>query len=1087
MKITTGVFRSFLASALLGLVPAFGAEFDKRLSNLSTRTQVGTGANVAVVGFVVGPGSSKNVLIRAIGPGLSAFGVSGGLGDPKIDLYDSSTPAKLVATNDNWSTATVGATTFATVGAFNLGAGSRDAALTATLAPGSYTAQVTGVANATGIALVEVYDVTGPARLMNLSTRAQVGTGASVLISGLAIAPGGGARKILVRAAGPTLGSFGVAGTIADPAIAVLDSTNTQIAANDNWGTGNASSLTAAFAQAGAFPFTAGSRDAALIVDLPPGRNYTIQVSGVGDTTGVSLVEVYDLTAEGTASVTVSATTASTDAKGAPPAAFTLFRTGLTTSPLTIYYQLVGTAVPGVDFAAVPASVTIPAGATSASVQIAALGSGDANALNKDTTLSILPGPGYEIGGSSAAAVTIFYNPGTLYVASLRIPSTVTASTAYGTASLQLSADGRFAVVSLNFSGLSSPQTVAYLRYGNTGEVGTELLRLPNGQVNGVSWVFSGSGTLSAADLVKAIQDGRIFLSVESARYPSGELRGTFIQTSGTLAFTPPPAPAALADAPLTSADAARFLTQGTFGPTKAEIDALAGKKLADLNDWISAQIALPASLHLTATDEDWRTYTAIADNPQYSQQNRQAAWWKLALSAPDQLRQRVAFALSEILVVSDQSGVLANNARAMANYYDIMTRGALGNFRTVLQEVTLSPIMGVYLTSLRNAKATFDASGKAITLADENYAREIMQLFTVGLYQLQPDGILKVDPLGVPIPAYDNKTITEMARVFTGLAFYSANPVPNFRGEPTNYLQPMMMYPAFHDDGAKTIIGGVTLPANQGAMKDLGDTLDALFNHPSTAPFISKQLIQRLVTSNPSPGYVYRVAQAFANNGRGVRGDLGAVVRAILMDYEARSSAVAATASFGKLKEPLLRATAVLRAFNGGAHNGRLGIFNPEGTLAQAALRAPTVFNFFEPGYVYPGELAAAGLVAPEYQLLTDTTAISMPNQLWNYVYGTRSGMPGTTTTLNPAEGTVAVLFDSAILAMARNPQALVDYANLVLAAGSLPKSVTDGFVRAISAMPNSTAAAQGSTDIERVRSAIYLTISVPQGAVQK
>jgi uncharacterized protein (DUF1800 family) len=1083
-----GFFTHFVASALLVISPAVGAEFNQRVSNLSTRTQVGTGSNVAVVGFVVGPGAPKSVLIRAVGPGLAAFGVGGALGDPKIDLYDSSTPARLVATNDNWATTTVGgAATFTTVGAFALGTGSRDAALTATLEPGSYTTQVSGVANATGIALVEVYDVTGPARLMNLSTRAQVGTGAGVLISGLVLAPGGGARKVLVRAAGPTLASFGVTGTLADPAIAVLDSNGTQITSNDDWGTQNTSALAAAFAQAGAFGFASGSKDAALLVDLQPGRSYTIQVSGVGETSGVSLVEVYDMTPENTATVSVSASVATTDAKGAPPGVFTLSRSGLTTSPLTVYYQLVGTAVPGVDFSNVPTSVTIPAGATSATVSIAALAGGEGAAINKDTTLSILPGPGYEVGGSSAAAVTIFYNPGTLYVATLRTPPTVTASTAYGTATVQLSSDGRFAVVSLNYSGLSSPQTVAYLRYGNPGDVGTELLRLPNGQVNGISWIFEGSGTLSAADIVKGLKDGRIFLSIESARYPGGELRGSFIQTSGTLAFTAPPAAPALADAPMTAVDVARFLTQVTFGPTKAEIDALTGKRAADLNAWISAQIALPASLHLAAIDEDWRVYTATGENPQYSQQNRQAAWWKLALGAPDQLRQRVAFALSQILVVSDQNGVLFNNPRALANYYDIMTRGAFGNYRQVLEEVTLSPIMGVYLSHLRNAKATFDGNGNAITLADENYAREVMQLFTVGLNQLQPDGTLKLDPLGLPIPTYDNKTITEMARIFTGLAFYSANPVPNFRAEPTNYLQPMMMYPAFHDDGPKTIISGVTIPAGQGGVKDLKDALDALFNHPNTGPFISRQLIQRLVTSNPSPGYIYRVAQAFADNGRGVRGDLATVVRAILMDYEARSSAVAATASFGKLKEPLLRATAVLRAFNGGAHNGRVGVFNPEGSLAQAALRAPTVFNFFEPNYVHPGDLAAAGLVAPEYQLLTDTTAISTPNQLWNFIYATRSAMPGTTTTLNPAEGTVAVLIDSNILAMARTPQALVDYANLVLAAGALPKSVTDRFVAAISAMPNSTATALGATDIERVRSAIYLTVSVPQGAVQK
>jgi hypothetical protein len=282
---------------------------------------------------------------------------------------------------------------------------------------------------------------------------------------------------------------------------------------------------------------------------------------------------------------------------------------------------------------------------------------------------------------------------------------------------------------------------------------------------------------------------------------------------------------------------------------------------------------------------------------------------------------------------------------------------------------------------------------------------------------------------------------------------------------------------------------GGVAIPPGQGGVKDLKYTLDALFNHANTAPFISRQLIQRLVTSNPSPGYIYRVAQAFANNGSGVRGDLGAVVRAVLMDYEARSSAVAATASFGKLKEPLLRATGILRAFNGGAHNGRISIFNPEAptSLSQAPLRATTVFNFFEPNYVQPGLLAAAGLVAPEYQILNDTSALGIPNQLWNYIYATRSAMPGTTTVLNPAEATVGVLFDNAILAMARTPQALVDYANLVLAAGALPKAVTDRFVSAITAMPNSTAATFGAAEIERVRSAIYLTVSVPQGAVQK
>ncbi len=1091
MKIMTGPARALLASALCALNLVSAAEPD-RVANLSTRTQVGTGANVAVVGFVIGLGAAKTVLIRAVGPGLAGFGVGGTLGDPRIDLYDSSTPARLVTSNDNWQTTTAGAqaataTTFGTVGAFALGNGSRDAALVASLAPGAYTAQVTGVANASGIALVEVYDVTGPARLMNLSTRAQVGTGGGIMISGLSIAPGRGLRKFLVRAAGPTLGSFGVAGTLGDPAIAILDGAGQQIASNDNWGTGNAAALSTAFAEAGAFGFTAGSRDAAMLVDLEPGRNYTIQVSGVSNTTGLALIEVYDMTAEGAAAVNVAATTATTDTRGAPPAVFLITRGGITTAPLTVYYEIRGTAVPGVDYTALPGSVTIPAGATSANVVIAPLAGGGANAINKDATLVLTSGPGYTVGNSSAADVTIFYNPGTLYIATLRPPPGVTATTAFGTATIQLSNDNRFAVVSLNFSNLSSPETVAYLRFGNGNEVGADLLRLPNGQVNGVSWIFQPTGALTAADIVQGIKDGRIFLSIESANFPTGELRGTFVQTTGSLTFSPPPTPAPLANLPLTVNDAARFLIQGTFGPTRAEIDALVGKRLADLNAWVSAQIALPASLHLPAVDADYQTYTAILDNPQYSQANRQAAWWKTAVTGPDQLRQRVAFALSEILVVSDTNGMLNTNARALTNYYDILVRGAFGNYRQVLEEVTLSPMMGIYLSSLRNGKATFNGAGQVITAADENYAREVMQLFTVGTNLLQPDGTLKLDPLGVPIPTYDNTTITEMAKIFTGWAYYSANPVPNFRAEPVNNMQPMMLYPAFHDDRPKTIIAGITIPANQGGTKDLKDTLDALVAHPNTAPFISRQLIQRLVTSNPSPGYVYRVAQAFANNGAGVRGDLAAVTRAILMDHEARSPEVAATAAFGKLKEPLLRATAILRAFDGGANNSRFTITNAELTLAQAALRAPTVFNFFEPGYVQPGVLASAGLVAPEYQIITDTTAISMPNQLWNYIYAGRTGIPGTTATLNPAEATVGVRFDNSILAMARTPQALVDYANLVLAAGALPKSVTDRFVAAISAMPNSTATAYGATDLERVRSAIYLTSSVPQGAIQK
>jgi uncharacterized protein (DUF1800 family) len=1078
---------------LAGSILAASTATAQRLANLSTRTQVGSAANVAVVGFVVSQGSNKNILIRAVGPTMAAapFSVPGTISDPKIDVADAA--GRVIFSNDNWSTTTVGgATTFASVGAFNLATNSRDAAILATnLAPGAYTATVSGVGTAAGVALVEVYDVTGAARLMNLSTRAQVGTGAGIIISGLVISPGEGRRQILVRAAGPALAGFGVAGSLADPAIAVVSnaSPNVQLAANDNWGTGtNVASLNAAFAQSGAFAFAAGSKDAAVITELAPG-SYSIQVSGVGDTTGNALVEVYDITPENLATVGVVASNATTDTKGAAPGLYTFTRTGPTTSALTAYYQVGGTAAPAVDYVALSGTVTFPAGAGSVTVPLAPRTDGASDTISRTATLSLAPGAGYTIGGAaSVASVTIFYNPGTNYITSLRTSPSAPNSTAYGTATIQLSGDSTFAVVNLNFSGLSSPQTVAYLRLGTLGQVGVEVLRLPNGQVTGQRWEFPAEGALTSAAIVQAIKDGRIFLSIESANYPAGELRGSFIQNNATLAFSTPAAPPALPDAPLAAADAARFLTQATFGPTKAEIDSLTGKRPAELSAWITAQTALPASLHRAAMTEDFAAFTASGESPVLDWRNRQSAWWKLALSSPDQLRQRVAFALSQILVVSEQNSTLYNNSIGLANYYDILVNGAFGNFRQLLENVTLSPMMGVYLSSLRNAKATVDArTGATLTSPDENYAREVMQLFTIGLNQLQPDGTLKLDPSGLPIPTYDQKTITEVAKVFTGWAFASdTSNANNFRGAGANYLAPMVLFPTFHETGAKTLFNGIQIPANQGGAKDLRDTLDALVNHANTGPFLSRQLIQRLVTSNPSPGYVYRVAQAFANDGTGTRGNLGAVVRAILTDYEARSPAVAATASFGKLKEPLLRATAVLRAFDGASNLGRYAnapfhvSINTESALAQAPLHAPTVFNFFEPNYVQPGALAASGLYAPEYQILNDTTAISQPNQLWNFIYANRS-------TTNTIETTVGIRLDR-LLPLARTPQALVDQANLILAAGALPKAVTDRFVAALTAMPVGTGTAfTTAQDIERVRSALYLTISVPQGAIQK
>lgn len=519
---------------------------------------------------------------------------------------------------------------------------------------------------------------------------------------------------------------------------------------------------------------------------------------------------------------------------------------------------------------------------------------------------------------------------------------------------------------------------------------------------------------------------------------------------------------------------------QATFGPTQAEIDALTGQPRTALNTWITNQVNAPISLHVDGTTADFTQFSQPGGATDRSNSNRQAAWWRIAVKGQDQLRQRVAFALSQIFVVSENNDTLSGTPVGLAAYNDMLARHAFGNFRTLLQDVSLSPIMGIYLSHLRNAKATFNSQGTQLSFPDENYAREVMQLFTVGLNHLHPDGSLVLDLNGLPVPVYDQQTIAETAKVFTGWGFASSATNPSFYGAASDYLNPMRLYPNFHDNGSKTIIGGQILPANQGGAKDVQDTLDALFNHANTAPFISRQLIQRLVTSNPTPGYVYRVAQVFANNGSGVRGDLGAVVRAILTDYEARSPVATASLSYGKLREPMLRTTALLRGLGGDSNSGRIGITsgNTDFNLAQTPLKAPTVFNFFEPAYVQPGVLAQAGLHAPEFQILTDNTAITVPNFLRGYIYANRA------VATDLANQTIGFRPDTATLALTATPQTLVDQLNVILAGGTLPSAVTSRIVTALNAMP---AATTDANRLERWRSAIYLIMTTPSGAIQR
>jgi uncharacterized protein (DUF1800 family) len=772
--------------------------------------------------------------------------------------------------------------------------------------------------------------------------------------------------------------------------------------------------------------------------------------------------------------VTLVATVDLTDETAAKPGLVTVTRSGDLSAALSVGLEVKGTAKAGIDYRNIPGTVTIPVSEASVTIVVTALGDFDKEPT-RTVVLNLKRDERYQNGQPDSATVKINDSPPELFVAMLRPANDAPESTGYGTATLLLAPDRSRAKVTVGHANLTSPLVSSHLKLGEPGHEGSYLINFPAGQNVSFEWPMQPTGQFTAAALRAALDRGQIYAALDTKNHPTGELRGSFIHATGSEKFQLPSPPPKLPATPSTPRDVARFLIQTTFGPKKSEIDeflhplALPNQPPPPpltYNGWINEQMAVPASSQLEAMRADFRAFPPTTPRPRINNANRQIAWWQLALTAPDQLRQRVAFALSEIFVVSDVNDALANNADGAAAYYDMLARDAFGNFRQLLEDVTLHPIIGAYLSHLKSPKA----DEKRGTSADENYAREVMQLFTIGLNELQPDGTYRLGKDGRPIATYDQSTVVETAKVFTGWGFYSPEPKPNFFGARANYIQSMMLYPEQHDDGPKTIVGGVKIPAKQGGTADLRVALDTLFNHPNTGPFICRQLIQRLVTSNPSPGYVYRVAQVFARNGHGERGDLGAVVRAILLDYEARSPDVLRNFGYGKMKEPLLQATALLRAFDATSPSGRYNFPNPEGALGEAVLRSPTVFNFFEPNYVLPGPLAAAGLYAPEYQIFTATTAISIPNQLRNFIH----------TPAKPGENTLVLKLDP-LIPLADCHGDLIDYLDLVFCAGALPGPARAVVADALSRLPPAT------TDLERVRTALELVVTSPMAAVQR
>lgn len=593
--------------------------------------------------------------------------------------------------------------------------------------------------------------------------------------------------------------------------------------------------------------------------------------------------------------------------------------------------------------------------------------------------------PGYVLTQYTPPVVT--GGESTLFAANLTAQGTAVTG-AYGSSSLQVSADKTQAVLRYAYSNLTTAETGKHIHSG--ADAGLIIFDIDDAtpEADG-SYVWTiaavaglldkdGNGTSDAADVVKLIENGDAYLNIHSAMYPAGEIKGFYRLQAGSQTFTPPAAPPAWTTDHTDANAAARFLQQSTFGATSAQITSV---QTLGYDAWINDQFTKAATLHNPVV-EATRNLTN-PDSPTYPTSIATNAWWRQSVTADDQLRQRVAFALSEILVTST-SGPLEDRAESISSYYDTLLNHSFGNFRDLLEAVTLHPAMGRYLDMLRNEKPD-KTTGR---IPNENYAREIMQLFSIGLNRLHPDGSMVLNSKGLPISTYDQDAIIGVSHVFTGW-YYNAAQVgglyPSSFNAPTNWTLPMTEVPSRHFTGQKRLLNNVVLPglptlpslANQvldpyashsaaqiatpeyqalpGQELDMAH--DALFKHPNCGPFICRQLIQRLVTSTPSRGYIYRVVSKFENNGSGVRGDMKAVIKAILLDYEARSSTARASLGYGKQREPIIRVTQAARAFQpayaiGGTYTQTDGIISVATTAPHRLINNQNiVLSFTNPG----------------------------------------------------------------------------------------------------------------------------------------
>ena len=540
---------------------------------------------------------------------------------------------------------------------------------------------------------------------------------------------------------------------------------------------------------------------------------------------------------------------------------------------------------------------------------------------------------------------------------------------------------------------------------------------------------------------------------------------------------TPAPPPVSIAP---TDAQSERFLTQATFGVTDGDIANVEGQ---GFSGWLTSQMALaPSASHQTFVET--RLTQLQASNPAATLTPTEfyESFWSQVVTGPDQLRQRVKFALSQIFVVS-----LADtnvDPRGAASYYDMLGANAFGNYRTLLEKVTLHPMMGLYLTSLSNQKEDLTIGRHP----DENFAREVMQLMSIGVSKLNNDGTNQLDASGNPIPTYSSDDISGLAKVFTGMSWYSPTPTTNtFFGrnkDPNANVTPMTLYPAYHSISDKTFLGA-TIPASTTAdpAGDIKIALDTIFNHPNVGPFIAKRLIQQLVTSNPTPAYVGRVASVFNNNGSGVRGDMAAVIRAILTDTEARDINVTTGATYGKIREPIVRLGNWMRAFGATSTSGAflLGSTSATTSLGESPLTSPTVFNFYRPGYVPPGtRLGAQNLTAPEMQIVDEVTVAGYLNTLQGAV---GNGVGSGSDIKAPYTREIA---------LANDATALTDRVNRMVMNEQMSSTLRSRIVDSVNAIvvPSLTTSTQAQVDaalLNRAKLAVFLAMSSPEYIVQR